>query len=146
MSNGFVKKYWFSHLNTLHNEVIGLDLVLFWWHFKMNFKHDVCSFKYLEGVHFEKRFFFESRKSLAKKNICHWYFKRLCISSTLLRRVFLECGLTWVFFFNRSMANSLKINSSLGIEFICMQFPEGTTHVLKLELFLGFLFRPMIFA
>ena len=57
MSNGFVKKYWFSHLNTLHNEVIGLDLVLFWWHFKMNFKHDVCSFKYLEGVHFEKRFF-----------------------------------------------------------------------------------------
>ena len=33
----------------------------------MNFKHDVCSFKYLEGVHFEKRFFFESRKFLAKK-------------------------------------------------------------------------------
>ena len=35
MSNGFVKKYWFSHLNTLHNEVIGLDLVLFWWHFNI---------------------------------------------------------------------------------------------------------------
>ena len=45
-----------SHLNTLHNEVTGLDLVLFWWHLK-KFKHDVCSFKYLEGVHFEKRFF-----------------------------------------------------------------------------------------
>ena len=94
MSNGFVKKYWFSHLNTLHNEVIGLDLVLFWWHFKMNFKHDVCSFKYLEGVHFEKRFF-ESRKSLAKKHMSlifqtALYFKYLASSSFFGMRTYLS--------------------------------------------------------
>ena len=82
------EKNCFSHLNTLHNEGFGSFL----WHFRVNFIRDVCSFKYLEGVLFEKRSFVEFRKCLAK-NTFHGYLKRLCISSTLLRRVFLNANL-----------------------------------------------------